>query len=80
MEWTVSKSLTAQAIGRAAVECLDQDALVKAVDAAAVELLEEIRDVLNDEGLDDPTCFHRIDALVSAFGRRGMDVTRHDFG
>lgn len=80
MEWNVSKTLTAQAIGRAAMDGLDQEALAKAVNSAALELLEEIRETLNDGRLDDPECFHRIDALVSSFHRRGMDVSRHDFG
>lgn len=80
MEWTVSESLAAQAIGRAAVGCMDREALAEAVDSAAMELLEEIRQTLNDGRLDDPECFHRVEALVSAFDRRGADVSRHDFG
>lgn len=80
MEWTVSESLAAHAIGRAAMDCMDREALAKAVNSAAVELLEEIREILNNGRLDDQTCFHRIDALVSAFQRRGIGVSRHDFG
>lgn len=80
MEWTVPESLAAQAIGRAVLDNLDRESLGRAVNAAALELLEEIRVILNDERLDDRECFHRIDALVSAFDRRGIAVTRHDFG
>lgn len=80
MEWTVSESLAAQAIGRAAMDCMNQDALVKAVNSEALALLEEIREILNDGRLDDPGCFARINALVSAFHRRGIGVSRHDFG
>lgn len=80
MEWTVSESLTALAIGRAAMESLNQADLDKAVDSAAAALLEEIREILNDDRLDDRTCFYRIDAIVSAFCRRGIDVSRHDDG
>ena len=80
MEWTVSESLAAQAIGRAVLDNLDRESLALAVNAAALELLEEIRVILNDERLDDRECFHRIDALVSAFDRRGIAVARHDFG
>lgn len=80
MEWTVSQSLTALTIGRAAMDCMDRETLAKAVNSPALELLEEIREILNDERLDDPECFHRIDALASAFRRRGVEVSRHDFG
>lgn len=80
MEWTVSEVLTAQAIGRAAMDGLDREAIAKAVDSTAVELLEEIREILNDGRLDDSKCFHRIDAIISAFDRQGVAVIRHDFG
>lgn len=80
MEWTVSESLTALTIGRAAMGCMDREALARAVNSPALELLEEIRKILNDERLDDPECFHRIDALVSAFRLQGVEVSRHDFG
>lgn len=80
MDWTVSESLTALTIGRAAMDCMDRETLARAVNSPILELLEEIREILNDEGLDDPECFHRIDALVSAFRRRGVEVSRHDFG
>lgn len=80
MEWTVSESLAVQAIGRAAMGCMDRDALVKAVNSEALALLKEIRGILDDGSLDDPECFAKIDALVSAFHRRGVPVSRHDFG
>lgn len=80
MEWTVSDSLIAQAIGRAAMDCMDREALVKAVNSEALALLEEIRKILDDGNQDDLECFARVDALVSAFHRRGVPVSRHDFG
>lgn len=80
MKWTVSEELIAQAIGQAAMACLEPEALVQAVNSAALELLEGIREILNDDTLDDPECFYKIEAIVSAFHRRGIDVSRHDFG
>lgn len=80
MDWAVSEELIAQAIGQAAMRCMEPDALVRAASSAALELLEEIRSILNDETLDDRSCFYKIDALVSAFHKRGIDVSRHDFG
>lgn len=80
MKWTVSESLAAQVIGRTAMECINRKALVEEVNTAALELLEEIQEILNDGRMDDPECFYRIDAIVSAFHRQNVDVSRHDFG
>lgn len=80
MEWTATESLVAQAIGRAAMDCMDREALLEEANSTALALLEEIREILNDDRLDDQECFYRIDAIVSAFHRCSMDVSRHDFG
>lgn len=46
---------------------------------SAVLLLHEIQAILDDETLDDPVCFRRIDAIVDAFHKNGLATTRHDF-
>ena len=44
-------------------------------------LLEQIRQILADDTLDDPECFHRIESIVSLLESNGIDCgTRHDFG
>ncbi len=45
----------------------------------AVELLEKIRAILDDDSLSDPACFHRIDAMVDAFQTAGVPTARHDW-
>lgn len=45
----------------------------------AVTILAQIKDILDDESQDDPACFRRIDAIVSAFHAQGISTTRHDF-
>lgn len=80
MEWTVAECLAAQAIGRAAMDCMDWGSIFRAADSSALALLEEIREILNDDRLDDPECFARIDAITAAFFRCGANVSRHDFG
>ena len=43
--------------------------------------LKEIQTVLNDDSLDDPECFMRIEQIVEIFERLGSNGgTRHDFG
>ena len=47
----------------------------------AMQMLKEIRDVLNDHTIDDPTCFERIEKLVEIYEAHGLDGgSRHDFG
>ncbi len=47
------------------------------MESAAMELIEQIRDILNDNTLADPECFYRIEALVDAFADAGLYTTRH---
>lgn len=51
-----------------------------ASDAASRALLK-IRDILADDTLSDPECFHRIEAIVSLMEDLGISCGgRHDFG
>ena len=45
----------------------------------SVTLLAQIKLILDDESLDDPSCFRRIDAIVSQFHAQGISTSRHDF-
>lgn len=47
------------------------------MESAAMELIEQIRGILNDDTLADPECFYRIEALVNAFADAGLYTTRH---
>lgn len=48
------------------------------VDSEAVRVLSEIKAALDDPDLDDPECFYRIDAIVSAFHQAGLSTRRHE--
>ena len=51
------------------------------VESACYRTLQRIREVLDDDALDDPTCFQRIEEIVRAFEAIGSDGgSRHDFG
>ena len=51
--------------------------LLAAMDSAALETLRAIRDILEDDTLEDPECVQRIDAILSAFYLRlGAEVHR----
>lgn len=47
---------------------------------AACQALEKIRDVLDDDRLDDPNCFQRIEEIVKIYESIGSNGgSRHDF-
>lgn len=51
------------------------------VELEAYNVLNEIKEILEDNTLDDPECFARIDAIIHTFHKRNIDIgTRHDFG
>ena len=46
----------------------------------ACQALEDIRKVLDDDRLDDPTCFYRIEEIVRIYEKTGSNGgSRHDF-
>lgn len=58
-----------------------QGDLQKIVEMKCYQALEEIRKVLDDETLDDPECFHKIEKIVCIFEEIGSNGgCRHDFG
>ena len=74
------EELYARAIGREIMNWAkshDLHLLGQQADRDALLLLKEIQSILNDDTLDDPECFYRIDAIVSAFHRVGLSTDRH---
>lgn len=50
------------------------------VNKAALQLLQQIKLILEDDAFSDSACFHQIEALVCAFEQAGLDIAyRHDF-
>ena len=48
------------------------------LNAEAMNLLSEIKAILDDDAVEDPACLHRIDAIVNAFWSKGIYTPRHD--
>ena len=61
------------------VEALRPDDIFPLAESAAWELLSDIKAILDDETLADQARFHRIEAMVSAFEARGIQMNRHDW-
>lgn len=57
-----------------------QSLLGELMDSAACQALEKIRRVLDDDRLDDQTCFWKIEEIVKIYESIGSDGgSRHDF-
>lgn len=85
MSLPIAESLYAQILGRELLNHLkDEESNVlqriKELDSKAVQILEEIQAILDDDTIDDPECFERIDRLVSLYNRNDIGTVRHDWG
>lgn len=57
-----------------------QSLLAELMKDAACRALEDIRTVLDDDRLDDKTCFWRIEEIVKIYEKMGSNGgSRHDF-
>ena len=75
-----ARQLCANAIGNYIItylDCLSDEAIAHMTALCAVQLLRRIKEIVDDEALDDPTCFQRIDAIVSAWHEAGLETDRH---
>ena len=53
----------------------------KIVELECYKALKEIRNILDDDSLDDATCFQTIEEIVCVFEEMGFNGgSRHDFG
>lgn len=51
------------------------------VELKCYQALQEIKRILEEDGLDDAECFDRIEKIISVFERLGSGIhDRHDFG
>lgn len=83
MEFTTREKLAAEAIGLEVMRYLKQEETVKRIaaetESRALRALEGIRRILNDDALEDPECFQRIESILAALEEAGISTARHDF-
>lgn len=73
--------MAAQMLSRGEVMLTLSKEAADRLESKAVETLGRIRSILADDGLDDPECFRRIEAIVCELESIGIDCgARHDFG
>lgn len=44
------------------------------------QILQKIKTVVDDDSLDDATCFRKIEEILTELEDNGISVSRHDFG
>ncbi len=55
--------------------------LEKLFEKECYKIIQKIKEILNDDSLDDKECFERIERLVKEFENLNCsDLSRHDFG
>lgn len=83
VELTAQEELAVKAIGLEVMRYLKQEETIQKVaretEKRAIEVLEEIRRILNDDSLEDPECFQRIEAILTVLEEAGLFTTRHDW-
>ena len=76
----LTKQLCAKSIGDYVIDhlnLLDDQQIASMSERSAISLLCQIKEILDDDTLDDPTCFQRMDAIVTAFQDAGLSTRRH---
>ena len=81
----IEDELYARSLGWEIMKYLQQEkdhlqALRQEVNMDALRVLEKIQRILNDDTLDDPECFERIELIVRTFYANGISTSRHDWG
>lgn len=61
------------------VSTLSVEELAPRLNTEAMDLLSEIKAILDDDAVEDPTCFRRIDEIVKAFWAKGIYTPKHDW-
>ena len=81
--FSILEELAAQAIAYEFSKYMKQTGFIEKLgqemDSIALRTLEEIRRALNDDSLNDPECFNRIEAIINALDENGLSTTRHDW-
>lgn len=61
------------------VRTLPVEDIVDLMDTGALCLLETIKSILEKDDLNDPECFHRIEAIINTYEGYGIGIKRHDY-
>lgn len=81
--FSAQDDLTAYSIGSLVLSHIKQDEVLRevlsAAESNAMRILNEIQEALDDDTLDDPECFKRIEAILTVLENHGITSLRHDW-
>lgn len=82
-ERRIRETMTALSIGEAVLAYMKQAGVMqdiyRAVDSRAVRMLEMIARALDDDTLDDPECFWKIERVMDVLEENWLGSSRHDW-
>ena len=76
---SIEETLFAQAIGQQMLNYGKQypiQSLASLINSEAISVIKEIKAVLDNDQLDDPSCFYRIDEIVRIFQTHHLSTER----
>ena len=77
---SIEETLFAQAIGQQMLNYGKQypiQSLASLINSEAISVIKEIKAVLDNDQLDDPSCYYRIDEIVRIFQTHHLSTERH---
>ena len=83
MTFSIQDELYARAIGWQGLEYLRREhpgEVAEKLEGDALRILDKIQKILDDETLNDPECFEKIELIVKTFYANGLSTNRHDWG
>lgn len=83
MTISIQDELYARAIGWKVLDYLRKEhpgEVAAEIEGDALHILTQIQKILDDETLDDPECFEKIELIVKTFYANGLSTNRHDWG
>lgn len=82
-DFKIGEELYARAIGWMVLQHLKEENVLKSVpkmmENNALQILHKIKQILDDDSLDDQECFEQIEQIVETFLANGIQTTRHDW-
>lgn len=77
------EELFARALGWIAINHFKEEGIweevSKTAENSALQALNQIQAVLNNDSIDDSNCLLKIDEIVTIFYSHGLDTSRHDW-
>lgn len=77
------KQMYAKAVGELVLNYVESVCALpepETINHQAVRLIVKIKEILDDDTLDDPDCFRRIETIVELYHKAGIGTARHDWG